>query len=124
MGIGFRDSTGFHPTDKRKPVTFTDNFDSRTGKLKIKDITDGDGSRFLVTPPHQGNRVIDTGGNRQLEHIKSLQKKSRLVIPEDRKYCSVCDRKMTPKHHRESSFYKHPSCTSCRNKQEREDINH
>lgn len=56
-----------------KPMKFTGNFDGETGKLKIKDITDTDGGMFLITSTQKGNRVIQTGGNAQLEYIKKLQ---------------------------------------------------
>ena len=49
------------------------NFDKITGKLIPHDITDGDGTQSMVTSPKKGNKVVSTGGNKQLERIKKLQ---------------------------------------------------
>ena len=49
------------------------NFDKITGKLIPHDITDGDGTQAMVTSPKKGNKVVSTGGNKQLERIKKLQ---------------------------------------------------
>ena len=58
---------------KRKDARYVSVEHIETGKLKIKDITDTDGSMFLITSTQKGNRVIQTGGNAQLEYIKKLQ---------------------------------------------------
>ena len=69
------DTEGYKPWkkySKARPIKFTNNFDAKTGKLKIKDITDGIGL-IRVTSPEKGNRILGTGGNKQLEYIKLLQ---------------------------------------------------
>ena len=54
------------------------NFDKITGKLIPHDITDGDGTQAMVTSPKKGNKVVSTGGNKQLERIKKLQEKTAI----------------------------------------------
>ena len=49
------------------------NFDAKTGKLNLKNPTEGDGTQAMVTPPKKGNKVVATGGNKQLKEIKRLQ---------------------------------------------------
>ena len=62
------------------------NFDAKTGKLNLKNPTEGDGTQAMVTSPETGNKVVATGGNKQLKEIKRLQsgvKKDSLVKIED-----------------------------------------
>ena len=49
------------------------NFDAKTGKLNLKNPTEGDGTQAMVTSPETGNKVVATGGNKQLKEIKRLQ---------------------------------------------------
>ena len=59
------------------------NFDAKTGKLKLENPNEGDGTQAMLDPQ---NKVIATGGNKQLEEIKRLQsgvKKDSLIKIED-----------------------------------------
>ena len=59
------------------------NFDAKTGKLNLEKPNEGDGTQAMLDPQ---NKVIATGGNKQLEEIKRLQsgvKKDSLIKIED-----------------------------------------
>ena len=74
------------------------NFDAKTGQLKLHDPTQGDGTQAMVTSPKKGNKVVSTGGSKQLENIKRLQSGVNKLKRENKKSKSYVTKPISDGH--------------------------